>query len=690
MATPVLTYLTATFILLAYLVVVIFILSGIDDIIHSVLYWSRWVRRWWVVRRDRRLTLERLEAREQQRIAVIIPAWHEDGVIYRMLKNTRDTVRYRNCAIFVGTYPNDPNTRHEVERAGRDFPRVHMVVNPTPGPTTKAQNLNAIYEGIKTHERRTGEHYEIIVTHDAEDIVHPLALLVFNYLIPRKDMIQLPVFPLAVPLREVTHWTYADEFAGAHLRELPVREFMGGFIPSAGVGTAYTRRAFELVWMLYDGEVFPVDSMTEDYSLGLRMRLADLDVAFVLLKLPMPRRPGHTYPRASNWVATQAAFPRTLEGAIRQKTRWNFGIALQSWATEGWPGGPGVRYNLFHDRKVVATSPASFLGYVVLLFAALHELVFRRTDPALPAFVEPGTTLWSLIMLATLLMVWRFIQRMFSVWRIYGGPAAITSIPRAAWANYINFAAVVRALRQFTDMRRTGMAVVWDKTAHEFPSSTGHLPVSLVTGYEDDLSATPPRRPRHWNPQETIDADWDEAALTALERDLRGGDERVVMEMLHRIPRAHGARFLSSVVMLARAASWQVRGRACRVLGFLGLPGAVPVLSETASDGDWVVRANAIRALAKLGDEGERALLVILQGTDRYARELALAMFEQYGAVGRNAERLDAPGQGDRVRAEHFFAVLERHGPSRMAREVLRIRADQQRHLEPLVSVSQR
>ncbi len=258
--------LTAVVLAFAYAIVVIFVLSGLDDIIHSALYWGRAIRRLWVVRRARALTLERLEAREQQKIALVIPAWHEDAVIYRMLKNTSETVRYRNYDIFVGTYTNDSITPREVERAAREFGRVHAVTNPQPGPTTKAQNLNAIYEGIKAYEQQTDQHFEIIVTHDAEDIVHPLALLVFNYLIPRKDMIQLPVFPLAMPLRDVTHWTYADEFAAAHMRELPVREFMRGFVPSAGVGTAYTRRAFELVWLLYDGEVFPVGSLTEIFT----------------------------------------------------------------------------------------------------------------------------------------------------------------------------------------------------------------------------------------------------------------------------------------------------------------------------------------------------------------------------------------------------------------------------------------
>jgi len=659
-------------VVLAYGVAAVFVLSGVDDIMHSVLYWSLVVRRRWAARHGPRLTLERLEAREQQRIAVIIPTWREGGVIGRMLRHTRESVRYRNYDLFIGTYPNDPATQAEVLRTAQLFPRVHMVVSPSPGPTTKAQNLNAVYEGIRAYEARTGERFEIIVTHDAEDIIHPLALLVFNYLVPRKDMIQLPVFPLAVPLRQVTHWTYADEFAAGHLRELPVREFIGGFVPSAGVGTAYTRRAFELVWMVHGGEVFPEGSLTEDYALGLRLRLAGLDTAAVVVQVPVPRRRGDHHPKLSRWVATWATFPRTLEAAIRQKTRWSYGIALQSWATDGWPGPPAVQYNLLHDRKVVATSPASLLGYAVLLWAAFHELVLRRVDPARPALVEPGTLLWSCIMVSTGLMVWRLGQRVAAVWQIYGAAAALSSIPRAAWANYINFVALVRAVRQYLRMRRTGTPPAWDKTPHEFFPAPHTPAVPATAGPEDLPKAVPPRRPRRWNALETITAEWDEAALLLLERDLRREDGRIVLESLHRIPRAHGARFLPVVAGLTRAGAWQIRARACRVVGFFGLPRAAAELAAAARDRDWVVRANAVRALGKLGDEGERVLLELLAGPDRDAREAALSMLEQSGAAARHASRLRDGSGPELARAQHFFQILEVRGPSPLARVLLR------------------
>jgi len=110
------------------------------------------------------------------------------------------------------------------------------------------------------------------MTHNSEDVIHPFSLLVINYLIPRKDMVQLPVFPLEVPLREFTHWSYADEFAENHTKLMLVCEITGGFVPAAGVGVAFTRRAFE--WFnLEQKQIFSTDTLTEDYELGLRKNL---------------------------------------------------------------------------------------------------------------------------------------------------------------------------------------------------------------------------------------------------------------------------------------------------------------------------------------------------------------------------------------------------------------------------------
>nr|BFE97275.1 hypothetical protein GCM10020185_78110 [Pseudomonas brassicacearum subsp. brassicacearum] len=78
-----------------------------------------------------------------------------------------------------------------------------------------------------------------VVLHDSEDVLHPLELRLFNYLLPRKDMIQLPVVSLERNWYEWVAGVYMDEFAEWHGKDLVVRESMTDTVPSAGVGTCF-------------------------------------------------------------------------------------------------------------------------------------------------------------------------------------------------------------------------------------------------------------------------------------------------------------------------------------------------------------------------------------------------------------------------------------------------------------------
>lgn len=651
----------AAFVALAYVVLTIYVLSGVDDILYDLYFWGRHLWRRWLGPRYPRLTLEWLEAREQQRVAVLIPAWREANVIAQMLTNTCETIRYRNYDIFVGTYPNDPETQRQVDLAARTYPRVHKVIHPTDGPTTKADNLNNLYRALAEDEARHGVRYEIIVNHDAEDIIHPLSLLLFNYLIPRKDMIQLPVFPIPVPLWNVTHWTYADEFAENHTKDLLVRELVGGFVPSAGVGTAYTRRAFELVALRHGEEVFSRHNLTEDYLFGLRLRLEGLTCAFVIQRLPIQagdRRRGRFLP----WIATQALFPRELSRAVRQKTRWNIGIALQAWASAGWPGGLFIRVNLLRDRKVLVTNPAGFLGYVLLAYFVMYESVGLWFRPDLPSLIDPESPLWTMIVIATTLMAWRLFHRVLAVQRIYGFWPAAMAIPRAVWANFINFAAVMRAITIFVQGRRQGISITWDKTEHEFPRFVPK-PAAAVAPEPDAMPVNP-------HPMQAVVLE-EEALAASLEEQLRARDEAVRGRAVVQVPRDLGRRLLPALLERLRDEAWSVRAKTCSSLGFLALSEAAPALALAATDPSWIVRANAVKALTKLGDTGESALLDVLRGSDRYAREAARSALEQGGFITRNLQRLRSQDDRERIQGQQFFDTLRQFGPSRLAEEVL-------------------
>src|SRR5262249_166309 len=172
-------------------------LFSADDLVVGAWDWVRQALRALHIRpRYKPLPIQALFDRDEQPIAIMIPAWREDDVIAAMIENTVNVTDYHDYKIFVGTYPNDPETIAEVERSRRRHRRAVRVEPKFPGPTSKADCLNNIMEAILKDEEEPGRRYAGMVLHDCEDVLHPLELRFFNYLLPRKDLIQLPVISL--------------------------------------------------------------------------------------------------------------------------------------------------------------------------------------------------------------------------------------------------------------------------------------------------------------------------------------------------------------------------------------------------------------------------------------------------------------------------------------------------------------
>jgi adsorption protein B len=378
-----------------------------------------------------------------------------------MLTRACETIEYKNYEIFVGVYPNDPQTTGEVNRVARTFPQVHPIMASHEGPSTKAQNLNDIHQGMIEWENVTGLRYEIIILHDSEDVIHPLSLKCFNYFIPEYDMVQLPVYPLSTPERKVVHWTYADEFAENHTKDMVVRQLFSGFTPSAGVGTAYNRWLIEFAGTSFAKNMFRRQSLTEDYDIALRLALAEANLLYLHRPFGMN-------------IATWAYFPQTFTAAVRQRTRWLLGICIQSWQNYGWVGDARFKFTLYRDRKALMTNIINALAYIVLSYVLLYELAnwglgqYGRLTP----IVTKGTLLWYIVVVDTCLMLWRFVHRYLTVGSVYGRLAGLLSIPRLPVGNIVNFAATMRALRQFLASKWTRRPILWEKTSHQFPSLT--------------------------------------------------------------------------------------------------------------------------------------------------------------------------------------------------------------------------
>src|SRR5258708_1027639 len=133
---------------MTWFVAIVYFLSGSQDLIYDIgAYWLR-IWRWYTYRKQPRVSVERLRAKHQQRIAVMVPAWNEGEVVASMVDNIIKRVEYENYAIFVGTYPNDPATQSCVDRLAKEFPQINKVVTKRPGPTTKADCLHNVLAAI--------------------------------------------------------------------------------------------------------------------------------------------------------------------------------------------------------------------------------------------------------------------------------------------------------------------------------------------------------------------------------------------------------------------------------------------------------------------------------------------------------------------------------------------------------------
>jgi bacteriophage N4 adsorption protein B len=306
-------------------------------------------------------------------------------------------------------------------------------------------------------EARDGARVKAIVLHDAEDGVHPAEVRVFDTLIERFDLVQLPVVPLVDRGSRWVSGHYLDEFATHHGKTLIAREAVGAGLPSAGVGCAFSRTMLGRLALDRDGP-FDAASLTEDYELGLRISSLGGKAAFVRL----PEKPGGPL------VCVRAHFPATLKAAVIQKSRWIAGIALSGWDRLGWQGGIAERWMRINDRRALLAALVMLTAYVALLLNT--ALMVSSGVFGLVAGSPPSPWFSVLLMLSAFLLVWRLFMRALLVTRIYGWREGLRSVPRAFVGNVIDMMAARRAVAIYLRSRRDGI-VRWDKTGHRFPEN---------------------------------------------------------------------------------------------------------------------------------------------------------------------------------------------------------------------------
>jgi len=451
LAAFVLTELTAE---LALFAAAGFFLFAIDDLAVDLIYFIRsaW-RALAVYSRYPRMSATALPAPMRPGwMAVLIPAWDEATVIAPMLRSTLSRFIHEEYRLFVGHYRNDPATRAAIESV-KD-PRVIPVEIGVDGPTTKADCLNRLYAALVAHEGAEGRTAKAIVLHDAEDLVHPLELRLFDRLVEYAALVQLPVVPLIDPASRWVAGHYADEFAEAHMKELVVREAVGAAVPLAGVGCAIERVALSRLAARRDGRPFAGASMTEDYELGLRLGAIGLKTIFVRIPVEQGGRAV---------VASRGHFPSTLSAAVRQKARWIGGIAFAGWDRLGWRGGIGERWMRMRDRRGPLAALLLIAGYgAALLWAQVALAASLGAQVAVPV----SAPLAMLMSINGRLLAWRMLMRTSFTTAVYGWKEGLRSIPRTVVGNVVTVLAARRALL----LHSAGGARQWDKTQHIFPA----------------------------------------------------------------------------------------------------------------------------------------------------------------------------------------------------------------------------
>ena len=435
-------------------------ISSLDDLFIDFVYFTRilW-RRITVYSRHPRARVESLRQADPAAIAIIVPAWDEAIVIGAMLRNLTTRLDYPRYRVFVGIYPNDPAGKLAVARVGDHH--VQTVMCSMPGPTTKADCLNHLWAAVVLHEAFTGIRFKAVVLHDAEDVIHPQELWVYDALIPRLAMVQLPVLPLVDTGSRWISGHYLDEFAESHAKDLVVREALGAAVPSAGVACAIDRDFLGQIAAGTGGKPFDADCLTEDYEIGHRIKALGGRSALVRLRSGDERIV----------VATREHFPATFDAALRQKTRWLTGIALHGWDRIGWPGGFADRYMLLRDRKALLTALLTIMGYAVALLALLDAGLRALLPTPLPPLAGPH--LVGLLWLNAAMLTWRLLMRSLFTAHAHGPIEGMRAIPRALASNIINAAAAWTASRRYLAMIRGHTPLLWDKTEHRYPGEAG-------------------------------------------------------------------------------------------------------------------------------------------------------------------------------------------------------------------------
>jgi adsorption protein B len=447
------------------------LINGVDDLIIDVAAVFGYIRQRLSADANEAIpSEEQLDAVPQRLMAVFVAAWKEHKVIRKMIENNVPRLRYERFEFFIGAYPNDAPTLAAIREVMKQFPNVHVAVCPHDGPTSKADCLNWIYQRMLLYEEEQGLRFDMVLTHDAEDLIDPDALRWINYYAQWNDFVQIPVLALPTKIRELSHGVYCDEFAEYQFKDMVARQALGGFIPSNGVGTGFSRKALELLAANYSNRIFEPACMTEDYENGFRVRRLGLPQKFIPIRM-----------RHGRAIATREFFPRCFRLAVRQRSRWVMGIALQSWEFHSASETLQHCYWFWRDRKSLISNLVTPLTNILFLYGTVtwawasgtHQ-EWRLAREVAP-FARACAAALGLQAIHTAI-------RMYCCSRVYGVLFACVAPVRIIVGNWINCFATCRAIWTYTGAKIRREPLMWVKTEHAYPNRAALMPERMRLG----------------------------------------------------------------------------------------------------------------------------------------------------------------------------------------------------------------
>jgi adsorption protein B len=437
------------------------LINGIDEVFVDLAGFAAYLkRRFSIDPRHHIPTEEELDAVPPRLMAIFVSAWKEHKVIQRMIENNATRLNYARFEFFVGAYPNDALTLEAIQEITKRYSNVHLALTPHDGPTSKADNLNWIYQRMLLHEQERGVRFDMVLIHDAEDLIDPDALRWINYYAQWNDMVQIPVLALPTPFRLLSHGVYCDEFAEFQFKDMPARQLLGGFIPSNGVGTGFSRRALEMLAETYSNRVFEPACLTEDYENGFRVRHLGLCQKFI----PIHFRHGRP-------VATREFFPLCFSKAVRQRTRWIMGITLQSWRYHSTPETFRWLYWFWRDRRGLIGNLITPVANILFVWGVASWIGSRMTHETW-ALGHALSRFYLICAVSLSIQIFQTAIRAVCSARIYGWRFACGVPVRVIVANIMNCIATLRAIAIYTDAAIHCRPLRWVKTEHAYPNPT--------------------------------------------------------------------------------------------------------------------------------------------------------------------------------------------------------------------------